>query len=442
LVLDVRKPVIASIAESGTNITMEVTNGVADEFFDVLGSSDASTPSDTWSVVEGDLKFDANGEAVVVHPAALSEEYFTILDKGAFEGVIFEFNVSDGTHPTLSDWDGVHNHPATGGDYFFNSQNAATETNGFNFIQRANGTLVFFHDAGETNDGPHRIQTAFTVKDGDGANNTFSVVSFNFFNDDIPGVGESKITGYSDGVANGTNGTVEWVVSGLSFADELVTNGAPVVTSGTLTNLIDLIVWETVNDDYNDDVFGSSIDNLRITELTAIFSPVVLWQDDDPAGPQSFLNNGLIVTPTNSPVGNSAIVGVLDQSGISNPPSLFANMTATNNPIPVPLSYEGKTATLSVDYYVPTNTVMSTGDALYLQIQWNAGGTGPFSAFATHPVPQGVWGTLTASGTVPAGVTNIAPLVIFTDGGFAPGNEDAAPGTTMYLDNAIFSVTE
>lgn len=238
-------PVITTLQIDQDTLTMGVSNGMSEGTFDLLSSTNLMTD---WITNQTALHFDTEGAAVVTNSVDMDQEYYRVQMPGtvppsSHSPEFFSFDRS------TSDWSSKVDAPSVSGNYRLNNQNADS-VNAHIMQVDTRDNLQMFHSAG---DSPHIIKCVLTVQDASDINQSFRVVSFNWQN--TAGTnGDATLTGYSGGIS----GTVEWTVTGNASIGDLVTTA----TTGTLTNTIDTIVWETP--DYIDEVWGSALDNLSI----------------------------------------------------------------------------------------------------------------------------------------------------------------------------------
>ncbi|MGI9242245.1 MAG: hypothetical protein ACR2RV_15715, partial [Verrucomicrobiales bacterium] len=184
--------------------------------------------------------------------------------------------------------------------------------------------------------------------------------------------------------------------------------------------------------------------------LTSSAQAVKLWDDEDPISASIETTEGLTVTnvSTGPAIGAShATAGELDQSTAAQ----FSSVAPSSGPLAITPDQYGQAFTFSVDYFVPTDTVMDGDDTLYVQLNFNSNALGSLggnlsAGFIGAAQVGAGWNTIELTGTVPATddypagtpsgpgnpVDTAIASIVFVDGGFA-GTPDNAPGVSLYI---------
>ncbi|MEM9079984.1 MAG: hypothetical protein AAGC74_04760 [Verrucomicrobiota bacterium] len=183
-----------------------------------------------------------------------------------------------------------------------------------------------------------------------------------------------------------------------------------------------------------------------------------LWKDEDPLSGVSTTNNGLLVSNVSTGPAIDAdhpTAGELDH-GVA---GKYSNVNP-GGPFTITNANYGQTYTMTVEYYIPSSTVMDGLDTLYVQMNFNSSanfttGANLAAGFInTNNATLDAWNTITLTGNVPAtddyvGATASGPgnpvdslsvSILFADGGFGVGTEDQAAGVSLYLDNICLEV--
>lgn len=169
----------------------------------------------------------------------------------------------------------------------------------------------------------------------------------------------------------------------------------------------------------------------------------IVWQDDDPLSGPTITNNLTVNTvdasvitgdPSRTAVGEVVLTGA----------AKFVSIASTD--LPLPAGSDGRDFSLSFDYFVPNNTTLdalpdgSSPDLFWGQIGFDGGNDGSAGFISAGAAGSG-WGTITVTGTVPAGAVNVQGLMVLADGGFGSGapNGDGT-GVALYVDNFLLTV--
>lgn len=169
----------------------------------------------------------------------------------------------------------------------------------------------------------------------------------------------------------------------------------------------------------------------------------VLWQDDAPLTPPSVTAN--------------LIVNTVDASGITADPSRTAVgdviltgaakfVSVNSGALVLPAGSDDQPFSLSLDYFVPNGTTLdalpggSSPDLFWLQIGFDGGNDGSIGFIGAGAAGNG-WNTLTLTGTVPNGATDIIGSLVLADGGFGAGTPNGTgTGTALFIDNIRLEV--
>lgn len=176
--------------------------------------------------------------------------------------------------------------------------------------------------------------------------------------------------------------------------------------------------------------------------LSLFVTPVhagTLFDSVDPASPPLTIS-GLALSNVADPVlpGTAGELRDLTQT--------FSNVSTPA--VSLPASAIGNPFSISVDYLVPSNTDLSAGSQIYLQVNLDGTNRGSVGFVSVQNTTPDVWNTFTITGltfpngdptngpNLPAGASDISGSLIVVDGGFSgTPSFPSAGGLGILMDN-------